>query len=127
MYCIDETSLKVNLPSHLVCVYRLQFSGHEGVWVETADDAQVSTIQTTLQYFISFHFCQRNQCHSPLQVLDKKYYEAIYLNAWRPRNAGAEGQDWTTGNEGSNDLNPRMMLNSKYQLLQFDSTERSLV
>jgi hypothetical protein len=54
-------------------------------------------------------------------VFDKKYYEAIYLNAWRPRIVGDEGQqDWTTGSENSNDSNPRMMLNSKYQYLLFD-------
>lgn len=61
------------------------FSGHEGVWVDNADDAQ---------------------------VFDKQYYEEIYLNAWRPRNIGEQHQDWTTGQTNSSHPNPRMMLNT---------------
>eukprot|EP00804_Cyclotella_cryptica_P029090 CCRYP_005275-RB/>CCRYP_005275-RB protein AED:0.07 eAED:0.07 QI:278/0.6/0.83/1/0.6/0.5/6/445/730 len=63
------------------------FSGHEGVWVDNADDAQ---------------------------VFDKQYYEELYLNAWRPRNAGKEEQDWTTGYDADsiNNTNPRLMLNT---------------
>lgn len=63
---------------------QVEFSGHEGTWVDTDGDAQ---------------------------RFDKQYYEEMYLNSWRPRNMGESNQDWTTGRslEGGN---TRMMLNT---------------
>lgn len=48
-----------------------RFSGHEGSWSSSANEAQ---------------------------VFDKKYYEAFFTETWRPRNMGEDNQDWTTGN-----------------------------
>lgn len=48
------------------------FSGHEGVWVDNFQEAM---------------------------MFDKKYYEELYLNAWRPRPNNGK-QDWTTGRGG---------------------------
>jgi hypothetical protein len=60
----------------------VNFSGHEGTWVDTATDAQ---------------------------RFNKQYFEELVFNAWRPRNVGLETQDFTTGNNKRND---RMMLNT---------------
>lgn len=62
----------------------IDFSGHEGVWVANADEAQ---------------------------IFDKRYYEEIYSNSWRPR-VGERTQNWTTGPPNSDDPNPRLMLNT---------------
>ncbi|KAL7518705.1 hypothetical protein ACHAWX_003515 [Stephanocyclus meneghinianus] len=58
-------------------------SGHEGVWVDNADDAM---------------------------VFDKQYYEELFNNAWHPRNMGQSVQDWTL--DVVDPENPRMMLNT---------------
>jgi len=59
-----------------------EFSGHHGTWVDNDEEAQ---------------------------VFDKAYYEAMFTNAWRPRNMGRNKQDWTTGRGGDN---ARVMLNT---------------
>ncbi|KAL7553876.1 hypothetical protein ACHAWF_017211, partial [Thalassiosira exigua] len=60
------------------------FSGHDGTWVDT---------------------------HAEAMKFDKKYYEEIYMNSWRPRYYGQRNQDWTTGRPS--DLgNTRLMLNT---------------
>eukprot|EP00580_Thalassiosira_gravida_P007736 CAMPEP_0201646866 /NCGR_PEP_ID=MMETSP0493-20130528/34738_1 /ASSEMBLY_ACC=CAM_ASM_000838 /TAXON_ID=420259 /ORGANISM="Thalassiosira gravida, Strain GMp14c1" /LENGTH=387 /DNA_ID=CAMNT_0048122125 /DNA_START=1 /DNA_END=1160 /DNA_ORIENTATION=- len=61
-----------------------EFSGHQGTWVDTDEDAQ---------------------------VFDKQYYEEIYMNSWRPRGRGTANQDWTTGRPTDRG-NTRMMLNT---------------
>jgi len=56
------------------------FSGHEGTWSPNNLDAQ---------------------------VFDKKFYEEVFLNSWRPRNIGTATEDWTT-----DDGVDRVMLNT---------------
>ena len=64
------------------------FSGHEGIWVDT--DAEAT-------------------------IFDKRYYEEVLRKTWVPRNEGTDVQDWTWG--GNNDGSPRFMLNTDMCLL----------
>mmetsp|Transcript_27325 Transcript_27325/g.39135 ORF Transcript_27325/g.39135 Transcript_27325/m.39135 type:complete len:552 (-) Transcript_27325:996-2651(-) len=64
------------------------FSGHDGIWVDTNQEAT---------------------------VFDKRYYEEVLRRAWVPRNQGTALQDWTWG--GGNNGSPRFMLNTDMCLL----------
>eukprot|EP00574_Skeletonema_japonicum_P001168 CAMPEP_0201740636 /NCGR_PEP_ID=MMETSP0593-20130828/46404_1 /ASSEMBLY_ACC=CAM_ASM_000672 /TAXON_ID=267983 /ORGANISM="Skeletonema japonicum, Strain CCMP2506" /LENGTH=600 /DNA_ID=CAMNT_0048234957 /DNA_START=99 /DNA_END=1901 /DNA_ORIENTATION=- len=64
------------------------FSGHDGIWVDTNQEAT---------------------------VFDKRYYEEVLRRAWVPRNQGTSVQDWTWG--GGNNGSPRFMLNTDMCLL----------
>eukprot|EP00985_Skeletonema_marinoi_P027084 scaffold21705_cov110-Skeletonema_marinoi.AAC.1 len=64
------------------------FSGHEGIWVDT--DAEAT-------------------------IFDKRYYEEVLRKTWVPRNEGTDVQDWTWG--GNNDGSPHFMLNTDMCLL----------
>ena len=64
------------------------FSGHDGIWVDTDQEAT---------------------------IFDKRYYEEVIRRAWVPRNEGTAIQDWTWG--GGNNGSPRFMLNTDMCLL----------
>lgn len=76
----------------------VNFSGHEGIWVDDVDRTA---------------------------VFDKRFYEEMLRRAWIPRNLDDNGlpQDWTWGN--NNNGNPRFMLNTDMCLLFDIDTERS--
>lgn len=78
------------LGAHTLGRARNEFSGHEGTW-SSSDRAA--------------------------QVFDKKYYEALLSEPWRPRNMGSDDQDWTTGRGDT-----RLMLNTDMCLV-FDIEE----
>ena len=59
-------------------------SGHHGTWVENNREAQ---------------------------KFNKKYYEELFRSVWRPRKFGEGAQDWTTGQDDS-DNSARVMLNT---------------
>ena len=91
-----------------------QFSGHEGTWVDTDEDAQVS--HTFLRFKEMCSQTNRSYESCFLKIFDKQYYEEMYLNSWRPRNMGESTQDWTTGRT-SDGGNTRMMLNTDICLI----------
>ena len=88
-----------------------QFSGHEGSWSSSANEAQVSFNIAHGEFYTT---CTKICAYGhqslelfPIKVFDKKYYEAFFTETWRPRNMGEDNQDWTTGNGDT-----RMMLNT---------------
>jgi hypothetical protein len=57
-----------------------------------------------------------------IKVFDKKYYEALFTETWRPRNMGGDTQDWTTGNGDK-----RMMLNTDVSLLDLFPSDPDII
>ena len=76
------------LGAHTVGRGSSDFSGHDGIWVDTNQEAT---------------------------IFDKRYYEEVLRRAWVPRNEGTALQDWTWG--GGNNGSPRFMLNTDMCLL----------
>jgi len=72
------------LGGHTIGRGSADFSGHDGIWVETEEESV---------------------------IFDKGYYEEILRRAWIPRNQNdPDIQDWTWG--GRNGESPRFMLNA---------------
>ena len=77
------------LGAHTLGRGSINFSGHDGIWVDTVEESI---------------------------VFDKRYYEEIFRRAWVPRNLDDNGvpQDFTWGNRNGPGANgsPRFMLNT---------------
>ena len=102
-----------------------QFSGHEGSWSSSANEAQVSSNIAHGE----FYTCTKTYAYGhqslellSIKVFDKKYYEAFFTETWRPRNMGKDNQDWTTGNGDT-----RMMLNTDVSKLHLHSSDESII
>jgi len=87
------------LGAHTLGRGSINFSGHDGIWVNTVDESL---------------------------VFDKRYYEEIFRRAWVPRNLDDNGvpQDFTWGNRNNNG-SPRFMLNTDLCLAFDIDTTRS--
>lgn len=80
---LTRTDAVALLGAHTIGRGDTDFSGHNGIWVDTVREST---------------------------VFDKRYYEEGFRRAWIPRDLDTAVQDWTWGNQDNNG-SPRFFLN----------------